>query len=202
MESNAFMKSVVASHILTTPLLAFLFNHPVCCQMVQRLVRTTEPTLIPLVAFGRVWRKACCSRWPRTVCIAQAKYKLDGRILRHVSGVQLSCFNTSFKISFITSFVASSQVLMPSARIPLLSLALPCLSLSIAACISSSVIANIFHYFPHHCFPRLHQFFFQDSRRKTGFTSIVCVLFAVEFSEDIGNTISRCNCGTFVIPDF
>ena len=55
------------------------------------------------------------------------------RILRHISGVQLSCFNTSLKINFIMSFVSLSQVLMSSARIPLLSLALPFLSLLVAA---------------------------------------------------------------------
>ena len=45
MESKAFMKSIVASHF-NTPLLAFLFNHPVCRKVTQRLVRTTEPSLI------------------------------------------------------------------------------------------------------------------------------------------------------------
>ena len=53
------------------------------------------------------------------------------------SGVQLSCFNASLKISFIISFVSLS-----STRIPLL-LALPFLSLLIAIWISPSVITCI-----------------------------------------------------------
>ena len=43
----------------------------------------------------------------------------------------------------IVSFVAMSQFLMSSARIPLLSMALPFLSLMIAACISSPVIESV-----------------------------------------------------------
>ena len=84
----------------------------------------------------------------KTVCAELARYKSDDsfghllrslflqiisiRVLCHVSGVQLSCLNTSLKICFGISFVTLSQVLISSARIPLLSLALPFLSLWIS----------------------------------------------------------------------
>ena len=45
MESIASMKSIIKPHF-DTPLLASLFNHSVCCQVVQRLVRKTENSLI------------------------------------------------------------------------------------------------------------------------------------------------------------
>ena len=46
MQSIAVVKSIVAIHIFDAPLLAFLFNHPVRRQAIQRLVRTPEPSLI------------------------------------------------------------------------------------------------------------------------------------------------------------
>ena len=52
-------------------------------------------------------------------------------------------FITSLKICLIISFVMSSQSLMCSALIPLLSQAFPLLSLLIADCISSAMISSI-----------------------------------------------------------
>ena len=65
------------------------------------------------------------------------------RIHRQDSGVQSFCCSNSLKICLIHSFVSSSHPFMSSPLIPLLSLALPFLRRSMAACISSSVNSGI-----------------------------------------------------------
>ena len=110
-----------------------------------------------LVVASQAWSIICCGELSRTVCTALAEYKLGGsswRLLRFLfcdnfDSYSSPCFwsatlcITSLKICLIISFVMSSQSLMCSALIPLLSQAFPLLSLLIADCISSAGISGI-----------------------------------------------------------
>ena len=128
--------------------------------MIHRLVRAPGPYLIfglNLIKSGiksvvQDRRTQFVQRWPRTnraivSDVLFVPFFCDGFLsvfcamfLEH----SFSCLNTSLKICFIYSFVAASQLLVSSARIPLLSHALPFLSLLIAAWISSSMIKVFF----------------------------------------------------------
>ena len=99
----------------------------------------------------------CCTQALRIICTISVQCKLGGdfpllysailwstmRILRHVVGVEFSCFSTLMRICLIISFVVSSRALMSCARITLLSLALLFLRLSMAACTSFFVNSGI-----------------------------------------------------------
>ena len=145
MGSNAFMKSFVATHILT--LHSWHFCSIFCMSLNDPSLGRNAGTLPDLrIEFDQVWNVVkmvdnslyCAGevqirRWFPTSSSFLFLWIIFIRTLCHVSGVQLSCFNTSLKICFTIPFVATSQFLMSSARIPLLSLALPFLSLLIAA---------------------------------------------------------------------
>ena len=102
-------------------------------------------------------------------------------------------FIISLKICLIISFVMS---LMCSALIPLLSQAFPSLSLLIADCISSAMISGI-SFLSHslYCSPSLLDL--QNSSSLVVFG--ICTQIAVEFTDYVGNSISRCNHFTFVV---
>ena len=92
------------------------------------------------IEFDQVWNEVCFTRSSRTVFTEQAKYK-PGDTFRHLlrssfvddfDPCSTPCFwsttfllDTALKICLIFSLVATSQFLMSSARIPLMSLALP-----------------------------------------------------------------------------
>ena len=104
----------------------------------------------------------------------------------------------------IISFVVSSHVLMSSARIPFLSLALPFLKLPMAACISfrvNSVISCLTSSWK--LFFSVFLLLFQVLRVLYFFFEVVfSIWIAVEFIDDIYNPFSRCDCTTFVVFNF
>ena len=83
MESNAFMKSIVASHILTPHSQHFCSIILHVARVVQRLVRTTEPSLIFWLYLVKPKIESVLKDRSRTVCTALAKYRL-GDSFRHL----------------------------------------------------------------------------------------------------------------------
>ena len=139
--------------------MAFLFNQSCTLQgdTLSGRFFGIQPDL--LLVFGQALGIIFRTELSRIVCTTQVMSKSGGSCshsLRspflyitliftffHSSGVKLFLFMISLKSCLTMSLVSSSQAVMSSARIPLLSGDLPFLSLLIALCNSSVVISGI-----------------------------------------------------------
>ena len=154
MEWNAFVKSIVAIHIL--------IQHS--WHIWSIILYVARWSVVWYELLNPAWSSACswssrgfCTVLSRTVCTTLAMSISGGSYLHfphhspflcntfiftffHASGVNSFCLKIWLKICLTISFVSSSQAVMSSARIPSLSGDLPFLSFLIASCNSSVVI--------------------------------------------------------------
>ena len=132
MEPKAFMKSIAATHIFDSPLMASLFNHSVRHQMIHSLICASGPCLIfclDLIKSGIKSAVQYCRKQ-----FVQHKQRADRATVSNIFNVTFFvyhfysfslprfwcaffCFITSSKICLTISFVSSAHALMCSALV-------------------------------------------------------------------------------------